>query len=299
MKRVILDATTLTAFQLCEEYYNLRHNHNLIPIGGKGRGLEGGSMMHEMLATYYRTQMAGLHRDDRIASAISTGQTFITGCEHCINPDVKCIIHTDHPFTGLESLTIEEAHDVLGNFQQYVERWKNDSWTTVNVEYVKGKVIYEDDELSLLWKAKIDWEVDNLEGIFSVDHKTFSRRERTLNTDNQFIGQSIVTEQTKVFVNKIGTQKTVKPEEKFERITLNYTKNRMAEWINECASYAYDLLAIHESGSYRHRFKMCSGKYGPCRYNEVCEGEPSDRQRILLEKYKIADKVWDVTNDEA
>lgn len=297
-KRVILDATTLTKLQICDEYFNLSTNHNLILLGSKGKGLEGGSMMHEMLATYYKGQMNSLSRDDRFSSAISTGQLFITGCEVCIDPLQKCTVHTDHPFTGLETLTIEEAHDILANFQQYHEFWRNDSWTTINVEHVKGKVIYEDDELSLLWKAKIDWEVDNLEGFFSVDHKTASRREKTLETNNQFIGQAVVTEQGKVFVNKISTARSLKPEDKFERIALNYTKERMVEWISECAMWAYELIALSENGIYKHRYNACAGKYGPCVYNMVCNGQPNDRERIIREKYRVNDKVWDVTNEE-
>jgi hypothetical protein len=297
VKRVILDATTLTKLQVCDEYYNLTTNLNLIPIGGKGRGLEGGSLMHEMLATYYRLHNT-FNLQDRLQAAVLTGQTFITGCEVCIS-GTKCPIHTDHPFTGLESLTVEEAHDVIANFHQYHERWKNDSWSTVSVEHVKGKVIYEDDELSLLWKAKIDWEVDNLEGIFSVDHKTASRRENTLSLHNQFIGQSILTEQNKVFINKIGTQKSLKAEEKFERVAVNYTKSRQVEWINEAAGWAYDLISLVESGVYKHRMSSCqSSKYGPCRFHEVCEAEPNDRVRIINEKFKVNDKPWDVLNDD-
>lgn len=295
-KRVILDATTLTAFQVCEEYLNLRHNHNLIPLSGPGRGIELGSMMHEMLRVYYGLSKEGKNRDERIGNAIATGQVFITGCEICLDDKQKCTIHTDHAFKGLVSATIEEAHENIQNFRDYTERWKNDSWTTINVEHVKGKVIYEDDELSLLWKAKIDWEVDNLEGIFSVDHKTASRREETISLNNQFIGQAIVTEQTKVFINKIGTQKSLKPEEKFERVALNYTKERIAEWINECASYAYDFIAMQESEIFRHKLTSCDRKYGKCIFRKVCEGQPTDRERLILEQFKVADKIWDVVN---
>ncbi len=307
MKRVILDATTLTKLQICDEYFNLSTNLNLIPLSGKGKGLELGSMMHEMLATFYRLQRDGKSYDERTSSAVITGQTFITGCEICIahvsslKEQVilpKCTVHTDHPFTGLETASIEEAHDCILNFHQYCERWKNDSWTTINVEHVKGKVIYEDDELSLLWKAKIDWEVDNLEGFFSVDHKTMSRREDTLSLNNQFIGQSIVTEQTKVFINKIGTQKSLKPEEKFERVAINYTKERIAEWINECAQWAYELIALQESGVFKHRFTSCDRKYGHCLFKKVCSGQPTDRERLIMEQFKVNDKVWDVTNED-
>ena len=40
----------------------------------------------------------------------------------------------------------------------------------------------------------------------------------------------------------------------------------------------------------------CRRRYGDCMYRSICEGEPSDRQRIINERFKIAE-VWDISND--
>ena len=295
MIRIIMDSQVLTTLQICEVMLDLRFNHNLVPISGMGRPIEMGSMMHRMLEPYYLAKRKGKNRNDAAAIAIQYGNLVITGCEACIKKE--CKEHKD-PYMGLQATSPEESHYVMDTFLQYHEFWKNDSWTTLNVETVKGKVIYEDDELSLMWKAKIDWEVDNLEGIFSVDHKTMSRREDTLSLNNQFIGQCVVTNQTKMFENKIGWQKTLKPNEKFERVALNYSKERIAEWIIETASYAYDLAALQEGKRYRHKFTSCSRKYGPCIFRKVCEGQPVDRERLLKEQFKVAERVWDVPLDD-
>ena len=295
MNRVIMDSQILTTLQICEEFLNLRFNYNFVPISGPGRAIEMGAMMHHILEIYYSVQRNGKSKSIAFEEGMKIGQLYIVGCESCRNK--TCKDHKDS-FLGLQATTVEEAHHVLDTFNQYHHFWHNDSWTTINTEIVKGEVIYEDDELSLLWKAKIDWEIDNLEGIFSTDHKTASRREETLSLNNQFIGQCVLTKQNKMFINKIGYQKTLKPEEKFERVAICYSKERILEWKAETASYAYDLVALHQSNSYRHKFTSCQRRYGPCIFRKVCEGQPNDRERLLREQFKVAEQIWDPNNDD-
>jgi len=294
--RIVLDATLYTSFQACDEQFRLKHILNLVPMSGMGKAIEKGSMMHHILETFYKAKKAGKDRNDRLQAAVNTGQTYITGCEHCIAN--ACLIHKDNSFKGPQSITIDDGHDVINTFQQYEEFWKNDSWTTLEVEHVKGKVIYEDDELSLLWKAKCDWIVDtDVDFGISVDHKTASRRDDVSSLDNQFIGQCIVNNQLKMYRNVIGYQTSLKPHEKFTREAVNYTKSRIAEWTLETASYAYDLAAVLDSQRFRHRFTSCRRRFGDCIFRHVCEGEPEDRQRLLNEKFKVSDRIWDISND--
>jgi hypothetical protein len=273
---------------------DLRFNHNLVPIGGMGKPIEMGGMTHRMLEAYYLSKRAGNHPDENLGAAIKIGTLYIEGCAECLAGN--CTVHKDS-FKGLENITIEDAYWVLQSMREYHERWKNDSWATLEVEVVKGAVIYEDDNISLMWKAKIDWLVDNLEGIFSVDHKTMSRQNDPLTLNDQFMGQVILTKQNKMFVNKFGFQKSLKPEERFERVAMNYSDARKTEWIKEVAGYAYDIIDCQRSGQFRHNFTSCLRAYGPCIFRRVCEGEPNDRTRLLTEQFKINDKVWDITND--
>lgn len=294
MIRVVLDATMFNSFQSCEEHFNLRFNHNLIPLSGMGRAIEMGGMMHDILEAYYKAKKNGDNRADSFAKGIAVGNQIIRSCEFCVKK--VCTIHKDNKFAGLINTDIDEAHQVMATFEQYHEFWKNDSWTTLEVEYVRGKVIYEDDEISVLWKAKIDWEIDNLEGIFSTDHKTMSKREDVLDLDNQFIGQTVVTGQTKMFRNVVGFQKSLKPNEKFFREAVNYSRERQAEWIMEVASYAYDLIAVQESKRFRHKFTSCRRRHN-CIFRKVCQGQPTDRNRLINEQFKVSDREWDVGND--
>lgn len=291
-----MDSQILTGLQLCEEYLNLRHNYNIIPLNGAGKGIEKGAMFHAILQHYYIARRDGKNRDEQFQEGNRIAKLFIEGCQYCI-AGMDCPDHKER-FKGLESLSLDEAYEVVNTFRDYHEFWKNDTWSTISTEIVKGAVIYEDDELSLLWKAKIDWLVDDMRDICSVDHKTAGRREETLDLNNQFMGQCVVTKQSRMYINKIGMQKTLKPEEKFERQCLSYTKDRIAEWINETASYAYDLKQLQEAGQYRHKMTSCFRRYGPCMYRPICSTNPNDRDRVIKEKFKIAERVWDIGNEE-
>jgi hypothetical protein len=264
---------------------------------GSGKGIEKGALLHAIFQHYYLARRDGKNRDEQFQEGMRVGKLFIEGCQYCI-AGMACPDHKE-TYKGLESLTLDEAYEVLMVFKEYHEFWntQNELWTTIDTEIVKGAVIYEDDEISLMWKAKIDWLVDDLRDICSVDHKSASRREDVLDLNNQFIGQCIVTKSDRMYVNKIGFQKTLKPEEKFERVAMSYTKARMAEWINETVSYAYDLKALMESGQYRHKMTSCMRRYGPCMYRPICQGEPNDRERIIREQFKIAEKAWDIGNE--
>jgi len=294
MIRVVMDSQLRSALEKCPEYMNLRFNHNLVPLKGNNQGLEKGTMMHRMLENYYIARRDAKPLGEQISIALETGNLYIKGCSLCVAK--ICQVHKD-PYLGLESITIEDAQWVLETMVQYHERWKNDFWTPVEIEYVKGEVIYEDDNISLMWKAKIDTLMDTMEAVVSMDHKTESRAFPIIDLNNQFMGQAILTNQNKMVVNRIGFQTTSKPEEKFKREVKSYSDARKAEWIAESARYAYEYIDIVKNESYYHRWHSCKGTFGPCIFHNVCSGEPNDRARLLMENFKPADRIWDINNE--
>src|SRR5207247_7842048 len=69
---------------------------------------------------------------------------------------------------------------VLNTCEQYAEFYRNDHWVPIEVDTVKGEVLYEDSEVRIIWKAQIDLVMDTNQGIFPVDHKTMKARRDTL-----------------------------------------------------------------------------------------------------------------------
>src|SRR5579864_3562911 len=110
---------------------------------------------------------------------------------------------------------------------EYFDYWRSDNFTIISAEDVKGEIIYEDSEIRILWKAKFDRIIDGAHGFISMDHKTMKQRRDTMSLNNQFIGQCRLLRARQVMIDKIGFQKSLKPSEKFERVLVNYSMDRI------------------------------------------------------------------------
>ena len=309
-KNIILDATILTTIMGCPRLSDFRFNLNLQSINGKSNSLECGSLVHVFLEYFYRNLAAGIKRQDAIGFAFTAAETYIQGCKVCTDyvptsdfPKPPCG-HKANEFPGLKN-TPKDSEGfkigwswVLETCQQYVDFWRNDHWVTLDVELVKGEILYEDDEIRVMWKAKLDWLVDSNQGIYSVDHKTMKQRRNNLTLNNQFIGQTLLTKQRAVYINKIGFQTTLKPEEKFTRAMVSYSAPRLLEWQSETLPYYAKLLLMYaESGHFPPNFTNCEGKYGNCAFHKVCESDPEMRESEI-KKLFVVGAAWNPTNDE-
>jgi hypothetical protein len=188
----------------------------------------------------------------------------------------------------------------LETCEKYFEHYKNDSFIPLNSEYVKGEIIWEDDEIRVVWKAKFDLIIDTAQsiGIVSMDHKTFKQRRDKSSMSNQFFGHCVLLNSRQVMVNKIGLQTTLKTEERLTREIISFSADRINEWQSEIVPYyAYQYISFLESNSWPPNWSSCDTMYGPCPYKSVCEGDRGMREEILRNEYTIA-PVWDPTNKE-
>lgn len=307
-KNIILDATLLTAIMRCGRYSDLRFNLNLMPITGKSNSLETGSIVHKFLEVYYGSQIKGVNRKDSIGFAMAAAEMYIQGCPYCTNfvpsesiPKPTCG-HKINDYPGVVNTPKDDEKYKLGwlyvldTCAQYAEHWKNDHWVPLEVETVKGKIIYEDDEIRVLWKAKLDWTADSNQGIFPIDHKTMKMRRDSLSLNNQFMGQCVVMGTSNVFINKIGFQSTLKPEEKFTRHPISYSSQRLNEWMTETVPYYAKLLLMYnESEHYPPNYGSCETKFGFCEFHKVCESNPMDREDTI-KKLFVVGAPWNPTS---
>lgn len=279
-KNVIYDATVLSTVISCARYADFRFNLNLVPIKGKSRSLEMGSIVHKALEVFYGELIKHFPRQMALDNALMAARAFADDPDEVVN------------------LSEEDKQLALTTCEQYFEFYKADHWVSLEVENVKGVEIYKDDEIRIIWKAKFDWIADTNQGIFPVDHKTHSQRRDTLTLNNQFIGQCVVLGTRMMFVNKIGFQTSLKPAEKFTRVPINYSLDRINEWKDEIVPYYAKLhLMYEESGYYPPNYSHCENKWGFCMFKDVCESNRNMREETLRQQFKIG-KVWDPTNDE-
>lgn len=308
-KNVIMDATMLSSLMSCARFHDIRFNHRLISTKGKSNSLEVGSLIHKVLEVYYKNKINGFKREVAIGAAMAAGQQFVIGCPRCSGfageGDPLCG-HEPDEYPGMQNTPEQNEKFTVGwrfalnTCEQYFEFYKNDAWIPLAAEEVRGEIIYEDDEIRVLWKAKFDLIVDtNQIGIVSTDHKTFKQRRDKTSLSNQFSGHCVLLKSRNVIVNKIGLQTTLKIDERLTRESVPYSHARLHEWQSEIVPYyAYKYIQFKESGYWPPDYTHCDNMFGPCPYKQVCEGDPDMREEILRNEYTLA-PVWDPRNKEA
>lgn len=307
---IILDSQILSSLMSCGRLTDFRFNHNLISIEGKSNSLECGSITHTFLEYFYKALIAGVDREKSKQLGFTAAETYIRGCPTCTEfistPELPKPIcgHKINDFPGVRNTPRDSEgfktgwQYVLDTCDQYCIFYRNDHWVPLEVEVVKGEVLYEDDDVRILWKAKLDLVADTNQGIYPVDHKTMKQRRDTNSMNNQFMGQCIIMKTRNVFINKVGFQTSLKPEEKFTRPPVSYSAPRLFEWQSETLPfYAKMLLMYAEVGHWPPNFSSCENKYGNCAfYENICSADPSMREENLKLHFKVGPD-WNPTNE--
>lgn len=311
-KNIVMDATLLSSFQGCERYCDLRFNHCFESQNGKSNSLECGSIAHKILEEFYLHRREGTPRAQALGYAFTAGELYITGCQYCTDfipteqvPKPRCG-HQPDEYPGVQNTPPDNEKKpkrtgwkwVLETMDQYFKFYPNETWEPLVVEEVEGKMLYEDDEIRVYWKAKFDLIArTNGPNVLPVDHKTMSQDRSGTKMHNQFMGQCFIAGVNAMCVNKIGWQLSKPPEEKFKRVMHNYTTDGLLEWQSEIVPYwAYRMLTANESGYYPPRFTQCENKYGTCEfYEHVCGVDRNMRETGLRTHFRVG-RPWDPAN---
>lgn len=308
-KNIILDATMLSSLMSCFRMSDFRFNMHLQPIGGKSNSLETGSIAHKFLEVYYRSRIIHLSKSQAEGFAFAAAELYIQGCKDCagfisIDNSKPSCNHQPNEYPGVTNTPKESEgyligwHWVLDTCKQYLDFYKNDFWEPLEIEIVKGDILYEDDEIRILWKSKLDSIFNTNQFIIPMDHKTMKQNRDNVSLNNQFIGQCLVTKSPRMVINKVGFQKTLPPEEKFKREFITYSPSRLLEWQSQILPhYAHLLVNYTEMGYFPPNFTSCETKYGKCAFINVCSGNEDDRERLLKESFMVG-PVWNPTNED-
>jgi hypothetical protein len=240
--------------------------------------LERGGIIHDMLAQYYvmkkyRSRWAQNQKSyaDIVQSCIVTGR-------HKANK------------TGLSLNDIEE---IVRVFLEYTDLWENDGWSDiVAVESVGSKVLYETEELVILYEVKIDL-ILRLNGmLIAVDHKHAQSRRDPNELSNQFKGYCWFLGSNNFIVNEIGFQKTIKPVEKFRRHLLNFPDGIIEEWKTNTVQWVQMQMALEAGNLAPRNFTSCD-KFSGCEFKLICKSEPGEL-REFKKRAEFKGRTWDV-----
>ncbi len=294
MKRTLsVDSTILSTVQSCarKALYNFVMH---VQPNEKAQALEKGSLMHAMLEIYYGLlgNCGNREKSDVWQPILAEGMT----PPDTRNKDdiIRYAVTCGHFLAGKTDLPFEEAEEAIYQFTEYAQYFYNDEWKPLAVEEVGSRILYEDENVRFIYNFKIDLIAQKGNLIAPFDHKTGNRRQNPTSLSNQFIGYSFGIDSQHVIVNKIGFQKTLKPNERFNRYILTIDKDRVEEWVDNSIYWCFVLLNYIDTNTWPMNLTSCD-KYSGCIYSTLCESNPQSRNWKIERDYTIG-KPWDVAN---
>lgn len=287
-KQITLDSQILNTIQLCERRTKYQFIDSISPAE-KGEALERGDLMHKLLEVYesLRCDLVPELPDNgtwveiaNFGAALEEGETA-----------KDFAIKVGRLFATKMDIGHEEIEEVIFQFSEYIEYYKDDPWETLAIEEVGTKILYENENFQFLYSFKIDRLARKDSIIAPWDYKTAKQKRQTSSLSNQFIGYAWATDSNYVIVDKIGFQKTLGPADRFQRIFLSYDNERIEEWRQNSIRWALVYAELLGERSSTMNLTSCD-KYAGCIYRSICERAPSAREWIINRDYKVA-KKWD------
>jgi hypothetical protein len=279
-KKIIkIDSQLLNAFQQCERLFYNGHILNL-RANNESYSLERGQLCHDILHKYYDEYKVSRNRIASQIKGIEYGRAMVT---------------------HYGAIDIPHGMEILDNMREYFTYYTNERWLPIDTEQIHKKVIYEDDEIVVLYVAKIDVTVTGESQdipLMPVDHKTYDRWFDPIELDNQFTGYTTILGTQWITINKIGFQKSYGPEKKFRRVKLGpYNDRKKEEWIHNTARTCKDMIFCLETNTFPMRRTQC-GMYGGCRSLPICSADPLARSGIMEKLYHVVEP-WNPEKAEA
>jgi len=277
------DSQILSAFMACPREMDYKYNQHLIPIGGPSKSMQKGTLVHEGMKSYYTGMQQGNYHDvNRLLAIDKIKEQSVTQ----------------------ERLESEDIADIFRAFEEYWEFRKNDVFNVVFVEQLFKKIIYEKFPLRIVLTGRIDLGISDasrINGITPWDHKSESESWFYSALNNQFKIYALACDSPTLVVNRFGFQKTVKPEKKFARETLNFEVDVLEEFKEEILPYyAKQMLIAMEDNYFPPNYTNCIKGHFSCNFSDKHSGGICNITRELrAEKVKryFIEREWDPKND--
>jgi hypothetical protein len=252
---VAMDSQWFTVIQTCPQKMKMEFIDHLRP-GVKAEALEKGDLVHQSLAEYYR------NRQDK--------GTHAAGLERAI---VKARI-----ISSEMDLSLDIVEEAIFQVKECLEFHRGDGWIPLEIERPFSKVFFEDEEIKIISTGIIDLiaDIPNI-GPTVIDHKSSKRSTNYGILGNQFSNYAWATGVSRVIVNQIGFQKTLKPAERFKRYQMNFAAAWLKEWSEEIVYWVKLGVWYQKQDFYPHNWSSCNN-FGGCIFKRICETTPDARE---------------------
>ena len=286
MQKILsVDSQILNSIQSCARKTQYSFIQNLRPVE-KPAAMEKGALMHSMLEVFYSLKLGtirGKTWDELLSAGVKPGKPIDTAIE------------AGFYFATKMDIPVEVCEEVIFQFREYCDHYKFDAWNPLSVEDVGSKILFENEDIRLVYNFKIDLIAEKGHIVAPFDHKTSSQNKAPSSMSNQFIGYAWALNTNTVVVNKIGFQKTLSPGQRFQRHILTIDDDRIREWKSNSIFWLLRLYEHITDNSWPMNLTSCD-KYGSCIYREVCESSPLSRERKLEQLFERGE-AWDVSKE--
>ena len=291
-KILSIDSQILNSFQSCARKMRYQFKDNVQPIE-KAEALESGDLMHKMLEIYYSLGLDVFNYETEVWKEIIDAG-FTPPEKRNFFSVKEFAVKIGRFYSSRMTLPIEDVEETIYQFNEYCEYYQHDSWHALAVEEVGSKILFENEELKIIYNFKVDLVAEQGKIIAPFDHKTARRRSEPSSLSNQFIGYCYGLGLNNIVINKIGFQKTLTPQQRFNRFILTIDDARIKEWITNTIHWCARLIESEESNVYPMNLTSCD-KYSGCIYSRLCESDPESRLFKIERDFKIGDQ-WDVAS---
>jgi len=273
---ITLDATMLDTFMSCARKYFYRFElRRETPT--KPKALDKGGIVHIGLETYYKS--------------LRDGKDFVFSM-NAAQMAVRLALAKD------SDLSTDEGRLCIDTVEENLTYWKNAdvNLRILGVEESFIYILYEDDKFRIVMIGKIDLRfTDRQYENCPIDHKTYSRDFPVLRKTNQFLNYATSLNSDFLFVNRIGFQTSLKPNEKYKRIPLSFDEQFRNQWKDNVIKWAMRFYDCIIDNDWPMNDTSCTKYNRICEYYDVCDTSGDDTRDYKLQAgYKLAE-VWDVS----
>lgn len=232
----------------------------------KAANLARGIAIHELLASYYTGKRDGVDFDVNVTKAVEDFQISALDINGLIVEDIDRCIAVFHEYTSW-----------------YQDR---DNFEIVAVEETLSKVLYEDDDIVILYEGTQDMVIRQQGVIIPFDHKSEAYRFPVSLLSNQFMGYSVLTDEPRIIRNAVGFQEKKPVEEKFYRTMYTYSQLQLEWWKRETIKKGLRIIKSYRDNDWPAHFSACDSMHRKgCPYKPVCTEDVRLWPEILERDY--------------